>query len=520
MKVSTVAQMRAMDRAAGERYGIPETLLMENAGIAAFEALRRETGIAGRSFVVLAGIGNNGGDGFVVARRILSAGGSVKVFIIGDMSRYKGAARINLDIIHNMPIPVSEVANARAIKRDLAGADVIIDAVFGTGLAREVVGINRQVIEAVNASGKYVLSLDIPSGVSGDTGHIMGCAVRADLTVTFGLPKVGNLLMPGYKLCGKLYVTHISFPPALYDSPELQISLNVPPRLPDRNPDGHKGDFGEALFIAGARGYFGAPGLAAMSFLKAGGGYSRLAAPESVIAVIAARAGEIVFHPLSETDTGSISPRNKTLLLELSEKMDMVVIGPGVSLNEDTSTLVRELTHRISRPLLIDGDGISAVSRDLACIRKRTAPTVLTPHLGEMARITGRSVGSIEDDRVSLLRETSADLHAIMVLKGAHSLVGYPDGRISITMSGNSGMATAGSGDVLTGTIAAMHGLGLSIEDAARTGVFLHGAAGDLAASLHGEDGITARDILENLPAALVLFRRGSLWQKYSLPVL
>ena len=518
MKVSTVAQMRAMDRAAGERYGIPETLLMENAGIAAFEALRNEIEVAGRSFVVFAGIGNNGGDGFVVARKIHSAGGSVKVFILGDTSRYKGAARINLDIIEKMPIPVSEVTNARTIRRDLAGADVIIDAIFGTGLTREVEGINRQVIEAVNASGKFVLSLDIPSGVAGYTGRIMGCAVRADLTVTFGLPKVGNLLMPGYGFCGELHVTHISFPPSLYDSSDLMISLNDPPELPDRNPDGHKGDFGETLFIAGARGYYGAPGLAAMSFLKAGGGYSRLAAPESVIPVIAASSCEIVFHPLSETDTGSISPRNKNRLLELSEKMDMVVMGPGISLNEETTVLIRELTHRIAGPLLIDGDGITAVSGDPTCIRKRKAPTILTPHLGEMARISGRSVKTIEEDRVSLLREIASDLRSIMVLKGAHSLVGYPDGRISITMSGNSGMATAGSGDVLTGTIAAMLGLGLPLEDAVRTGVFMHGAAGDLAASNNGEDGITARDILENLPHALLLHRQGSLVQKYNLP--
>lgn len=519
MKVSTVAEMRGMDRAAVEQYGIPETLLMENAGLAAFTVLCRECPVEGRSFLVLAGTGNNGGDGFVVARKILSAGGDVKVLILGDMSTYRGAARFNLDIIARMSIPVVEISSPARVRRDIAGCDCIIDAMFGTGLAREVTGLHRQVIEAVNDSGKTVFSLDIPSGIHGDTGQVMGSAVRADFTVTFGLPKPGTLLMPGATHCGRLAVAHISFPRNLYDASSLQIALNDPPVLPKRDPNGHKGDFGEALFIAGARGYYGAPFLSALSFLKAGGGYSRLAAPESVAPVIAARGCEIVFHPMAETDTGSISPRNKTGLLELADRLDFVVMGPGLSLDEETASLVRELAHRIGKPLLIDGDGITAACSDLACVRERKAPTILTPHLGEMARISGRPAQSLDEDRISALRETAADLNAVLVLKGAHSLVGLPDGTVFINLSGNPGMATAGSGDVLTGAIAAMHGLGLPLEDAVRTGVFIHGAAGDLAASLRGEDGITAQDILDGLPGTMVLYRAGSLGERYSVPV-
>lgn len=520
MKISTVSEMRAFDKAALVQFGIPELLLMENAGLASYEVLMSQCGIAGKSFVVLAGIGNNGGDGFVVARKILSGGGSVKVFILGEASKYKGPALINLEIISKMPIDIIEVSTARTIRRDIAGADVIVDAIFGTGLTREVEGLHKEIIEEVNSSKKIILSLDIPSGINADTGQVMGCAVRANYTVTFGLPKIGNLLMPGFHYCGRLFVTHISFPPSLYDSDSLKVALNDPLSLPPRDPDGHKGDFGQALFIAGAKGYYGAPHFAALSFMKAGGGYSRLATPESITPFIASLGSEIVFLPQEETASGSISLKNKTRLLEISDKMDFVVLGPGLSLNEETSMLTRELARRIKKPLLIDGDGITAISKDLTCIRKRKAPTILTPHLGEMARITGIPATDIDIDRIGTLRKAAGQLGAIIVLKGAHSLIGCPDGRVFVNLSGNSGMATAGSGDVLTGTIAAMYGLGLSLEDAVRKGVFIHGASGDLAAQEIGEDGITAQDILNYLPHTMVMDRQGSLAGLYALPVI
>jgi hydroxyethylthiazole kinase-like uncharacterized protein yjeF len=281
------------------------------------------------------------------------------------------------------------------------------------------------------------------------------------------------------------------------------VEINEPPPLPLRDNDAHKGDFGEALFIAGASGYFGAPYFAALSFLKAGGGYSRLAAPSSITPFIAMKGSEIVFIPQRETGSGGIARENKDALIELSEKMDIVVIGPGLSLDEETGKLVCQLAAEIEKPLLIDGDGITALCNDLDIIRKRKSPTILTPHLGEMSRMTGRSVPEINNDKISALQAVSGDLNAIIVLKGAHSLIGFPDKRVLINMTGNSGMATAGSGDVLTGTIAAMFGLGLSIEDAVAKGVFIHGLSGDLAARDLGEDGITAQDILDFLPQAV-----------------
>jgi hydroxyethylthiazole kinase-like uncharacterized protein yjeF len=507
MKVSSVKEMRELDRTAVEKYLIEDKLLMENAGEAAYFVISQEFGIRGRKFVVFCGIGNNGGDGFVIARKIHSNGGTVKVFIAGDQENFQGSARMNLDIISRMPIEIRQVDDPGSVKSEVLHCDCIVDAIFGTGLTRAVEGIHKDIIHLINESGKPVVSVDIPSGVNGDTGKTMGAAVGADFTVTFGLPKRGNMLFPGYELCGSLYVTHISFPPEHYDADSIKVSLNEPPELPPRDRDGHKGDFGEALFIAGAAGYFGAPYFAALSFLKAGGGYSRLASPRSITPFIANKSSEIVFIPQTETASGSIAKDNKDALVELSSKMDIVVLGPGLSLDEETQELARLLAKEIRQPLLIDGDGITALSRNLNIIKEREAPTILTPHLGEMSRITGLKVADIDGDEIPVLQRTSRELNSIIVLKGAHSLIGYPDERVLINMTGNSGMATAGSGDVLTGTIAAMFGLGLSIEDAVAKGLYIHGLSGDIASKDIGEDGITAQDILDYLSLAIKIDR-------------
>jgi NAD(P)H-hydrate epimerase len=291
------------------------------------------------------------------------------------------------------------------------------------------------------------------------------------------------------------------------DDDALSVAVNDPQNLPRRQPDGHKGTFGKVLFIAGAASYFGAPYFSALSFLKAGGGYSRLAAPTSMTPFLANKGSEIVFVPQQETESGSIAMANKTDLLDLCAQMDMVVLGPGLSLDEETQALARDLVAEITVPLLLDGDGITALCDHLEILAQREAATVLTPHLGEMARITDLPIAEINGQKVAVLQNTCEDLNAIIVLKGAHSLIGYPDRRVFINMSGNAGMASAGSGDVLTGTIAAMYGLGLDIEAAVRQGVFVHGLAGDLAADTQGEDGITAQTILDTLPLAMKSLR-------------
>ncbi len=509
MKVCTVSEMRALDQTAGKSYGIKEELLMENAGLATCSVIRAACGVAGKKFLVFCGLGNNGGDGCVVARKLHSNGGDVSVLLLGDPQKFKGAAKMNLDIVQGIPLPVQQVVSMASIKTKIAHCDAIVDAIFGTGLARNVEGIYRDVIEAINESDKPVFSVDIPSGVAGDTGKIMGVAVKADYTVTFGLPKIGNLLYPGYEMGGDLYTSHISFPRVLSANKEMKIEINQPLPLPPRKKEGHKGTFGDCLFIAGAAGYYGAPYFSALSFLKAGGGYSRLAAPAAIIPFIAEKGGEMVFVSQKETAFGSMAFENIDALLSLSEKVDMVVLGPGLSLDEETQKLVRTLTKEIPKPLLIDGDGITAVCDDLTVIKERKAETILTPHLGEMCRITQLSVAEINEDKIQILRQTASTLKSIIVLKGAHSLIGYPDEQVRINLTGNPGMATAGSGDVLTGTIAAMQGMGLAINDAVAEGVFIHGLAGDLAAQEKGEDGITAQDILEHLPLAVKVDREG-----------
>jgi len=522
MKISSVEEMRTMDETAMSVYGIPSEILMENAGQAVVNIIKNCVGICGVKFLVFCGAGNNGGDGFVVARKLHSSGGLVRVYLFAAPENYTGAAKLNYEIISRLPVPISQINTIEAVLSDLQNSDVVIDAIFGIGLSRDVSGVYQETIEVINKSEKTIFSVDIPSGINGDNGQIMGTAILADRTITFGLPKMGNLLYPGYAHCGKLCCSHISFPPELYTSKMLLVETNPNPDLPTRDPSGHKGDFGDLLCVAGSANYYGAPYFAAYSFLKAGGGYSRLAAPKSIVPFVACKSNEIVYYPLEETGIGCISRENFDKLDSLVDLVDMVVLGSGVSVDDEIMDVVGILATRINKPLLIDGDGITAISCNHKVIRTRSEPTILTPHIGEMARLTGLSISAIKVDPFTVLRNSSRDLNAIIVLKGAHSLIGLPDGRIYINLSGNSGMATAGSGDVLTGTIAAMYGLGLSIEQAVCKGVFIHGLAGDLAAAAKGEDGITAQDILDYLPYALKQDRSAlpeNLAERYIIPV-
>ncbi len=507
MKVAKVDEMKDLDRRATEEFGLSQDLLMENAGQAVHFVISQELGIKNNKFVVFCGGGNNGGDGLVVARKIHSDGGEVKIFLLDDEAKFKGAAIKNFEIVSRMPIEISRINSIESVIAELFDCDAVVDCVFGTGLVRNVNGLYKDVIQLINESQCTVFSVDIPSGINGDTGEVMGVAVEADYTVAFGLPKVGNMIYPGYEHCGKLCLSHISFPPALYNANSIKVAINNPVELPQRATDTHKGSYGKALFVAGSSSYLGAPYFSALSFLKAGGGLSYLAAPKTIWPFLASKGSEIVFVPQKETPSGSIALENKEELLKFSQTVDLVVLGPGLSLVKETQELAQNLAPEIDKPLIIDGDGITAIAEDMEKIKRRKAPTILTPHLGEMSRIAKMEIGEINKNKIDVLQRTAKELNAVIILKGAHSLIGYPDGTVFINVSGNSGMATAGSGDVLTGTIAAMHGLGLVLEDAVRMGVFIHGFAGDIAAVDKGEDGITAQDILDYLPETVKLYR-------------
>jgi ADP-dependent NAD(P)H-hydrate dehydratase / NAD(P)H-hydrate epimerase len=510
MKVSTVEEMRNLDRGAVEEYGIPDLLLMENAGDAVYEAVRLHYGIEGRRFVLLCGGGNNGGDGFVIARKLRSSGAEVVLFFFGKREKLSSSAGTNYDICKKSGIKIDESGDIDEIRRALGRCDAAVDALFGTGLTRNVEGDYAEAIRFLNESEKPVVSVDIPSGIGGNSGAVMGTAVRAAVTVTFGLPKLGNILYPGWEYSGKLYVTHISFPREHSGGEHLKYALNLPEPLPARDPEGHKGTFGDALFIAGAGTYFGAPLLSSRSFLRAGGGYSRLAAPLSVIRAIASANSEVVYVPLKETQGGAAAEENRNLLLETSAKSDAVVLGPGMSLEEEAQELVRELVPAIEKPLIIDGDGLTAVGRDTALCKNRTAPTVITPHPGEMARLAGVTVREILKDRFGAAAEAARQFNAVVVLKGARTLIAVPEGEIFVNMTGNSGMGTAGSGDVLVGAIAAFCARGLAPVQACRAGVYVHGAAGDIAAENTGPDGMVAGDLMEALPPAVREYRQSA----------
>ena len=506
MKVASINEMRKLDKLASEEFGIPEEILMENAGIAVYDTIKEDIGIKGKKFLIFAGTGNNGGDGFVVARKIVSSGGEVSIFILGEESKISGVAKVNLERLHNFPVEIYKVTSVnRIIEISLLTCDAIIDAIFGTGLSKGIKGAQGEIINQINLSGKPVFSVDIPSGVNGDTGEIMGCAIKATATVTFGLPKKGHFIFPGAELTGKLYVSHISFPAELTNRSDLKVEINLPDRLPERGKDSHKGDFGKALFIAGSKQYLGAPYLSSYSFLKAVGGVSYLATPESIAQTVIGNAKEVIIIPLKEKD-GTISKENLEQLLEFSKNIDIVAIGPGLSVNKNTEEFTLEFIKYAEKPIIIDGDGLTFISKKTEILKFRKNVTILTPHIGEFSRLTRIEIEKIKKDRFNKLSEAVKSMNSTIVLKGANTLIGETSGRILINLTGNPGMATAGSGDVLVGTIAALFCNNFSEKEVSR-GVFIHGLSGDIKARQISFDGLTAGDILEGLPLAIKYFR-------------
>lgn len=507
--------MADIDRRAIQEIGVPGLDLMENAGHAVFERARGMLSTAHEDkVVVVCGKGNNGGDGFVVARHLSAQGVEVVVFLVGRREEVRGDTKTNLERALSMGISVKEVtgeADLGVVAQEVSRAAMIVDAIFGTGIKGAVRGLAADVIERINASGRAILSVDLPSGVDADTGQVVGPCVQAHVTVTFGLPKMGHAFYPGKAYCGEVEVADIGFPrEAIVEtlhttSLQWVTSEEAASVLPCRRPDAHKGDCGRVVIIAGSVGLTGAATLASMGALRAGAGLVTLAAPESLNDILEVKLTEVMTHPLPEVrKRRCLSLRAVGEIRRTMEKADCLALGPGIGTYRETVELVARIVREATIPMVIDADGLNALARDPTPLRDTAAEVVLTPHPGELSRLLGKPVSEIVSDPIAAVNEAVERLNAVVVLKGAPTVTGTKDGMIYVNPTGNAGMATGGSGDVLTGVVAGLIGQGISVSDAAWSGVFVHGLAGDLAKGAKGEMGMIAGDVLEAIPEALV----------------
>ncbi|HEX9859693.1 MAG TPA: NAD(P)H-hydrate dehydratase [Nitrospirota bacterium] len=507
MKLATASEMRELDRQAMEEYGIPGVVLMENAGRAvAGEMLHAWGSVTGKKYPVFCGKGNNGGDGLVIARHLHNRGAIVTIWLFSD--EMKGDAGINLEIARNMGLDIRTISSGL---NDETGAvrhaDCVIDAIFGTGLASDVDKPFSNVIEMINANARRVLAVDIPSGVDSDRGHIMGAAVNADMTVTLGLPKRGLYLYPGAQMAGDVRVADISIPGKAVDAAPIKAGLltagEVRHLLPGRKPESHKGTYGHLFILAGSVGKTGAAVLAARAALRSGAGLVTVGVPESLNDVFEEKLTEVMTVPLPETSERTLAPKALDRILSEMGGKTALAIGPGMSTNRDTATLVAELLPKVKIPLLIDADGLNILSMDDGPLRHINVPAVLTPHPGEMGRLLGVLAREVQSDRPAAALDLAREYGATVVLKGARTLIGLSDGRFFINPTGNPGMATAGTGDVLTGVIGSFMAQGLDVPEAAALGVYVHGLAGDIAAREKGMAGLIAGDIVDALQGGI-----------------
>ncbi|MFO7734278.1 MAG: NAD(P)H-hydrate dehydratase [Candidatus Aminicenantes bacterium] len=512
MKILTSREMREIDRTAIEDLGIPGIVLMENAGLQVVRALRELFPDPERlRIVVVAGKGNNGGDGFVVARHLHLDGARPEVLLLASKDEVKGDAATNLRIALNMGLPVEEVrtpARWNKLRTKVFQATVIIDAVFGTGLLKPLDGLFARVVADINAARGFRLSVDIPSGLSADTFETIGPCVKADLTVTLAAPKIAHIFPPAADCVGEFIVAPIGIPPFLFDRPELKLEFveeeAVRPFFKPRERDSHKGSYGHLLALCGSVGKTGAAVLAGRAALAMGAGLVTVATAESAQPVVARSMAELMTEPLPETPKGTIAREALPRALELLEGKNAVLIGPGMSTDPSTSDFVRGLLPKLKIPAVIDADGLNIIASGPDILGRLKRPAVLTPHPGEFARLTGRTVPEVLAHRLALAPEFAAKYGVYLVLKGYRTLIAAPDGRVFVNPTGNPGMATGGTGDVLSGLIAAQIIQEKDILGAVLSAVYVHGLAGDIAAEKMGERSLLAGRIVRYLPQALV----------------
>jgi len=522
VKVLTAAQMREADRLTSERYGIPSIELMENAGTAISEFLREKfADITSRKILVLCGKGNNGGDGLVVARLLKDFGSSAVVFLFANPGSVEGDAAANLKRwqqgLGELYVVTSE-AEWQSARVALAEADLVVDALLGTGLRGPVEGFLGAVIENLNEAraksrGKtVVVAVDMPSGLASDSQDFGGPVVAADYTVTLTAPKVGQLVLPHSPCCGVLVVKDIGTPPELLEAdPHLKIRWIEPAEFRGlplvRDPVANKGTYGHALIVAGSLGKSGAAILAARGALRSGAGLVTAATPLNVLPIVAGGLPEMMTVPLGATETGTagLSSLDYGQFAEILRGKSVLAIGPGLSLHHETQQFIRLVVGQAELPIILDADGLNAYDGIADTLNERHASAmVMTPHPGEMARLLGITVKEVQARRLDVALEAAGRWRAHVILKGFHTILATPQGYAYINTTGNPGMATGGTGDALTGILAGLTAQ-FGVEDWARVlsfGVYLHGLAGDIAASRVGEAPLIASDLIDAIPEA------------------
>ena len=512
LKIALAQQMRDVDKKVIEEYGLPELSLMESAGRrVAREVARVADPIDRKTICVAAGSGNNGGDALTAARYLANRGARVKVFVLEGKNGLSDSLDVQIKVLRSMNVEIQMLDSDRAWERmqvQLRFADAVVDGILGTGFSGLLRPNALRLIRLINSANKPVISIDIPSGVAADTGQCGEAAVKAVCTVALGLPKVGHYICPGAALAGEIVVDDIGLPAQLLSDDIHQTLVDdalAITLLPERPRDAHKGSCGKILVVAGSRGLTGAASLASMSALKAGAGLVTLATPESLNAIFEVKLTEVMTAPITEAKAGLLGG-DKALeqISELSDKADVVLIGPGLGRAKETLSLVRKLVPTIEKPLVLDADGIYAFNGKIEELKACKQIPILTPHLGELAALLGKTVEELRKDLVTTVREAAQEYRAIIVTKCETTVIAYPNGEIFISPLGNAGMATGGSGDVLSGAIA---GLIKLTPFAPLAGVYLQGTAGDQALEEKSE-GLVAGDILENIPRAIKKIRR------------
>lgn len=509
MKLVTAEEMRNIDLKTINEFGVPSLVLMERAGEKV--ALNIEKIFKESLVRIVSGPGNNGGDGLVVSRLLFTKGYDVKVFLIADgESSLSPDCRIQYVAARDAGV---DIVIGRKISTNGLERTVVVDAVFGTGLNKPLTGDFLDVVRVMNNAEAPVIAVDIPSGISADTGHVLGEAVNADYTVTFGLPKIGHFLYPGAAFTGKLFVEDIGFPPELTSSDLLKNHIVDPamirPCLRKRKAISHKGTYGHVLIIAGSQGKTGAALLAAKACLRAGAGAVTLGVPEVALNIFQSNVLEEMTLPLPSSEYGTFSNVASARALDFIHRYaDAVAIGPGIGFNEHVEQFVKEIILFSSRPLLIDADALNCVSSDTEILRKAGESIVITPHPGEMRRLLmgcgqEMSVGEINSKRIDVARSFAIENNVVCLLKGVPTVISSPEGSIFLSATGNPGMATAGSGDVLSGIIASLMAQGRDPLRAAVCGSYIHGLSGDLAVEHIGEYSMIARDIIRYLSDAI-----------------